>query len=129
MSHNFQANLKAMRNKKGLSQSDLARLVWGTVTDARGYEVAKNRDRISAYESGRASPKEENLVSLAEVLGVSVRELSPEGAGLLAVNTPSTVSMRVLEGGGGVHLEVNTITSLAVASQIIVLLSADEDAK
>ena len=121
----FQHNLKELRTNKGLSQSDLARLIWGTQTDARGYEVARNRDRISAYERGRASPEEVNLAKIAEALGVSVSELAPELSGQRGRSAPATVTMRVLE-GGNVHLEVNTITTLAIASQVIAALSAGE---
>jgi transcriptional regulator with XRE-family HTH domain len=121
----FQHNLKQLRTSKGMSQSDLARLIWGTMTDQRGYEVARNRDRISAYERGRASPEEENLKKIAEALGVTASELAPELSGQRGRNAPATVTMRVLE-GGNVHLEVNTITTLAIASQVIAALSAGE---
>jgi transcriptional regulator with XRE-family HTH domain len=124
----FQHNLKELRTNKGLSQSDLARLILGTQTDARGYEVARNRDRISAYERGRASPEEENLEKIAEALGVSASELAPELSGQRGRNAPATVTMRVLEGGVNVHLEVNTITTLAIASQVIAMLSEDDPA-
>ena len=124
----FQHNLKELRVSKNLSQSDLARLIWGTMTDGRGYEVARKRDRISAYERGRASPEEENLAKIAEALGVTASELAPELSGQRGRNAPATVTMRVLEGGAKVHLEVNTITSLAIASQVVAALSEGDDA-
>ena len=124
----FQHNLKQLRTSKGMSQSDLARLIWGVMTDKRGYEVARNRDRISAYERGRASPEEENLAKIAEALGVTASELAPELSGQRGRNAPATVTMRVLEGGVNVHLEVNTITTLAIASRVIAALSEGDPA-
>src|SRR4051812_8333081 len=38
-----QTVLRAML-QKGWNQSDLAKAMWGTIVDSRGYKVAKNRD-------------------------------------------------------------------------------------
>ena len=69
---NFSERLYQARTAAGLSQSDLAREVWGVQTTTEGYEVAKNRDRISSYERGKSAPKKDNLMKLADVLGVQV---------------------------------------------------------
>jgi len=48
----FATRLYELRTEAGMSMSDLARKIWGTTTDARGYPVAKNKDRISRWEKG-----------------------------------------------------------------------------
>jgi transcriptional regulator with XRE-family HTH domain len=77
---------EAMLDKR-MSASDLARAVWGTATDFRGYKVARNRDRIGHYLAGVSYPEPDNLKKLAEALGLPIEELviddpRPEGSGL-----------------------------------------------
>jgi transcriptional regulator with XRE-family HTH domain len=70
--------------KLGMSSSELARQVWGTTTDKRGYTVARNRDRIGHYLAGTSYPEAENLAKLAAALGVPVETLAierPAGVG------------------------------------------------
>lgn len=69
----FAARLRQGMN--GRNNSDLAREVWGTIKDVRGYNVAKNRDRIAAYLNGSAYPEPENLAKIADVLGIPIEEL------------------------------------------------------
>lgn len=69
--------LKAMLRKK-LSQSDLARAIWGDTKDARGYKVARNRDRITHYLKGRAYPEPGNLKKLAKALDLEIEALQVE---------------------------------------------------
>ena len=45
--------LAAQMAARGFNRSDVARAIWGTVPDTRGYDVAKNRDRIGAYLQGQ----------------------------------------------------------------------------
>jgi len=110
-----------------MSQSDLARKIWGTTKDNRGYIVARNRDRVSAYERGKAQPTHENLTAIAKALGVTVEDLAPD---LLAADMGAeapTIGMTMVKNRHDrVHLQVNTITSLEKASQVIALLSKGE---
>jgi len=62
---------------KSWSQSDLARAMFGTMTDNRGYDVAKGRDRISNYMSGKTEPNYETIMHMARVLEVPVESLLP----------------------------------------------------
>jgi len=71
----FASTLRELMIAKRISASDLARGVWGTTTDGRGYEVAKNRDRVGHYLAGRSHPSKENLGKIAKVLGVKVEVL------------------------------------------------------
>jgi transcriptional regulator with XRE-family HTH domain len=67
-----------MKDKNNMSPSDLAKLVWGTTKDRRGYTVARNRDRIGHYLAGTSYPDPANLERIAEVLDVPVEELAVE---------------------------------------------------
>lgn len=107
--------------------SDLARKIWGTVTDTRGYEVPKNKDRISRWERGDQSPEPHNLQLLAEALDMTPEELAPDlTASAIDRDDHPAVNMTMIQGQPGrVHLVVNTLTSLEIASKIIALLSSD----
>jgi transcriptional regulator with XRE-family HTH domain len=71
---------------QNLSNSALARRIWGTTKDARGYDVSRNRDRISAYLSGDSLPNRDTRPKLAAALGLTevelfgVEPLPPEAA-------------------------------------------------
>jgi hypothetical protein len=60
----------------GVKPADLARMVWGTTVDSRGYTVPRNRDRIGSYLSAQSYPEPDNLRKLADALGVPVEELA-----------------------------------------------------
>ena len=62
--------LKEQMDAHGLNNSDLARRIWGTTVDSRGYTVAQNRDRIGVYLSGRSYPNLETRYKLGEVFQV-----------------------------------------------------------
>lgn len=123
----FKQRLYQLRRDKGWSQSEVARRAWGVVTDGRGYEVARNRDRISAYEAGRDIPTRENLEKLAEILGVGVADLAPDlvlagkSAGR-SVEKPATFEMKVLSGTNEAHIKVDAVVGMAVAVQIAAIL-------
>lgn len=72
----FAEALRAALRRKGMSASDVAREIWGSTTDRRGYSVAKNRDRIGLYLNATAYPDEESLKELARVLDVTMEELT-----------------------------------------------------
>jgi hypothetical protein len=75
MHREFADRLTKWMNDAGLKQSDLARKIWGTTKDKRGYEVARNRDRISSYLAGVGLPEPENLQKLADALGCEPGDL------------------------------------------------------
>lgn len=126
----FADRLKELRVERGLSQSDLARLIWGETTDERGYKVANKRGRISAYEAGRAIPEPHNLTSLAEALGVTIEELAPDVVAAAVDHAEPEIAINMVPGGDGVvHLQVNTLVDLDTAMQIGVLLSRSQAAK
>jgi hypothetical protein len=71
----FADKVRDAMNRKGLSASDVARLVWGSTKDARGTVVARNRDRMGAYLAGVSLPDPTNLEALGQVLDIPVAEL------------------------------------------------------
>jgi transcriptional regulator with XRE-family HTH domain len=73
----FAAALKAAMARQGLTASQLARLVWGTIKDKRGYDVSRGRDRIGHYLRGTSYPDPANLIRLAAALGVPAATLVP----------------------------------------------------
>jgi hypothetical protein len=74
----FAEKVHAAMLKKRMNISDLARAIWGSVTDYRGFTVAKNRDRAGFYLAGESYPNEENLRKLAKALDLNVDELRVE---------------------------------------------------
>lgn len=77
----FARNLFKLMTDRGLSQSDLARALWGETTTPEGKTVAKGRDRISVYLKGRTVPTPATLKRLAEALSVPLEELAPDVMG------------------------------------------------
>jgi hypothetical protein len=74
----FRDNLLKGMAAKHMSGSDVARAVWGVKTDARGKQVARNRDRMTHYLAGRGYPRPETVLKLAEVLGLDPKDLERE---------------------------------------------------
>lgn len=72
----FAEKLAAAMKEQGLNASEVARRIWGTKKDRRNYDVARNRDRIGHYLSGRSYPEPENLRKLAEAVGLTVEQLA-----------------------------------------------------
>jgi transcriptional regulator with XRE-family HTH domain len=126
-----------------LSAAEVARRVWGTSTDKRGYEVAKNRDRIGHYLAGTSYPEPENLQKLADAVNVPVDKLAiAERPRPLLTRPPRSVKETIAElqpeniqifliGDG---LEMAALTMIKrpmrteLAMQIIKLLREDENA-
>ena len=124
----FATSLYRARVDKGWSQSELARRIWGSIKDARGYDVARNRDLISSYERGRSAPSRENLEQLATALGLTPEQLAPDLAAPDVEKSMPAISMTMVEGRPDkVVLQVNKITTLGVAAKVIALLSEDEE--
>lgn len=63
--------------EKDMTAADLAREVWGTMTDERGYTVPRNRQSIGKYMRGKSAPTNEVKRKLAEALGVPYTTLFP----------------------------------------------------
>ena len=62
----FRRRLKELMDARGLTQSGLAAEIWGRTVNTEGKDIAKGRDRISVWVSGRNFPDRENLEKLAK---------------------------------------------------------------
>lgn len=123
----FARRLHELMLAKGLSQSELARSIWGKTVDSRGYDVAANRDRISSYLKGRSVPEPANMAKLAKTLGVAVAELAPDAVASAVDRADPAVSMTMIAGHADkTHLRVNQLVHLDIAAKIIALLSEGE---
>jgi len=72
----FAALLDAAMKRMDVKPADVARMVWGTMVDSRGYTVPRNRDRISSYLAAQSYPDPENVQKLADALGIPVEKLA-----------------------------------------------------
>jgi len=75
---NFAKRLAKIMADREMTQSKVAAEIWGRVENKKGAWVAKGRDRLSVWTSGKNFPDRENLEKLARVLGVSVSDLAPD---------------------------------------------------
>jgi transcriptional regulator with XRE-family HTH domain len=126
---NFGRRLQQILDQKGMNYSDLARLVWGKTTTKSGYEVAKNRDRISVYIAGKAFPDPRNLKKIADTLGVEIADLAPEHVGDAMIDQQNpTYSITKVQGESDqVFLRVNKLVPEQVAAKIMFLLATNYD--
>lgn len=126
-----QVVLKAML-KKNLSQSDLAREIWGTTKDSRGHDVARNRDRITDYVKGRAYPEPKNLEKLAEALELPIEALqierSNKGVSRLASNQADVQLHLLAAEPDRCLLIVQKIISTKLALEIAKLINDERQA-
>jgi hypothetical protein len=137
----FANALRAAMLKSKLSASEVARRVWGTTKDSRGYEVAKGRDRIGHYLGGLSYPEPGNLAKLAKAVGVSQEELTLERRPPPVVREPRGVretieqltpeDIQIVFIGGdpsNVRLVMNQVTHWKIAQKIIALLKENPTA-
>jgi transcriptional regulator with XRE-family HTH domain len=125
----FGRRLQQILDQKGMNYSDLARAVWGKTTTKSGYEVAKNRDRISVYVSGKAFPDPRNLKKIADTLGVEIADIAPEHVGDAMIDQQNpTYSITKVQGESDkVFLRVNKLVPEQVAAKIMFLLATNYD--
>jgi hypothetical protein len=121
----FSCKLVDLMARNGLSQSDLARAIWGTLIDPRGRDVARNRDRISNYVRGLQLPSPATVKKLADVFGVEPAELQPSLAVPPGqVGQPVNISLTAISGRPDVVLlTVNKRMPMKIALQILALLA------
>ncbi len=110
--------------KRGISQSDLARLVWNeTRTDSKGFEQVVGRDRISAYINKKAMPSPATLQKIADALEMNVHELAPNLTAAAVEKDSPALEMKMIEGHPDkVLLRINQLVPLSVAAKIIAMI-------
>jgi transcriptional regulator with XRE-family HTH domain len=125
----FARRLHQLMTQKGWSNSDLARQVWGETTDTKGYTVAKNRDRVGVYLRGEGLPEPATLEKIAGVFGITKEDLAPDLTAAAVDRDKPEIGFTMVQGHTDrVHLQINTIVSLSVASQIVALIEQAKSA-
>ena len=124
----FARRLSDLLIQHGMRQSDLARAMYGEELDkTTGRPVAKHRDRISMWVSGKNLPDPTNMALLAKTLGVSPEHLA-EPLVAQAVDRERS-SLQIIQAAGHpdkVHLKVDMLVPQRVASRVMALLVGDE---
>jgi transcriptional regulator with XRE-family HTH domain len=121
----FGRKLEQAMLKKDWSQSDLSAKVWGRTTDSRGYDVAKGRDRISAYIKGQSVPTPKNLKKIADALSMTPDELLPP-ASVAAEKAKPTFALSPIEGRSDfykLHINMELTVQLVEMTEITEYLS------
>lgn len=120
MKTEFAERLQRIMSERRISQSDLARLIWGTMKDERGYTVAKNRQILGKYISGTVEPRLATKRAIAGVLGVPLSALDPNndplsrpGSGIYVEKVDKDTA----------RIEVRMVVPREVAHEIVALLS------
>ena len=120
----FARRLHQVMLEKKISQSDLARRMWGSTTDSRGFNVAKNRERVCIWLKGKSYPDQINLQRLADTLGMKIEELAPDMvAGAVERENPEVQFTMAAGHSDKVYLRVNKLVPMALAAKIVTLLS------
>lgn len=74
----FAKKLKQLMEAREMSQSDVAAKIWGRRRTDEGIDVARGRERLSGWISGKNFPDRETLEKLANALEATVEDLAPE---------------------------------------------------
>ena len=121
----FSRKLQHLLNEREMSQSDLARLMWGQTAMPNGYPAAKNRDRVSKWLAGKSLPDGRSLEKLCAVLECDPSALAPSVVtGGVEAQHPE-LRMTVIAGHRDlVHLTFNTVLPLEAAVQMIAIYKA-----
>lgn len=121
----FAVNLTRLREHRGLNKSELAKELFGTETDSRGYTVARNRDRIGSWESAKSRPTPDNLLLLADFFRLDPAVMAPDLVGADASRAPQAASMRVLEATPDkAHIELNVVLPVTLAAKVMALVAS-----
>lgn len=122
----FARRLFQEMQKRGWSQSDLARAAFGQHKNTEGYTVARGRDRISVYLRGMQIPDPKNLAKIAKALHLKPEELAPDLFSAQVDREHPEIAIHQAAGAPGhVHLIVNKLVPASIAAQIFALLNAE----
>lgn len=113
---------KALRDK-GVSQSELARMVWGE-NPAGG---ARGRDQVNMFCRGRKLLGISRAKEFASALNVPLEDIYPVGLRSEALDASEKTVIKMTDVGGGMfHISLNKILSAKQAAKIIAIASAED---
>ena len=125
----FAKRLVEFMARRNMSQSDLARAVWGNFVDARGHDTARSRDRISCYVRGLQMPEPKTAKAIADALGVSPVDLIPSLDKPASRGAAPDLAMSVVAGRPDTALlTVNKMIPLELAVKVLAMLAQAEGA-
>jgi transcriptional regulator with XRE-family HTH domain len=125
---NFAKRLKTLMDMREMTQSKVAAEIWGRVENKKGAMVAKGRDRLSVWTSGKNFPDPENLQKLARALKVEVSELAPEAELRAATHGAADWSFtKPADGSDRVFVQIAKFVSPRIAHEIQGLLLKDQE--
>jgi hypothetical protein len=113
-----------------MSQSQLARLVWGeTTTDSRGYDRVVGKDRISVFINHGRVPRTWVIEKIAKIFKVDPEDLCPEAFDKATPAQIPALRIETLDGREDrVLLRVNRVVPGEIAAKIYALImSADKE--
>lgn len=116
----FPDRLQRYMDDKRMTRADLARHIWGNMTDERGYTVPRNRQTISKYLSGKSAPSDTTVRLMAEALGVGYTDLMPNAD---PVNRPGSGIVMTAVGSSKYRLDLSLVVPADVAGKVISLIS------
>jgi len=119
----FSRKLRRIMREQQMSQSDLARALWGATQTPAGTPAARHRDRISKYCAGRTVPDPTTLLKLAKALHCRPEDLAPSI--VVAEHEQEHPEMRMTLIAGRrdhVHVTLNTVLPLADFLQIAAIV-------
>jgi transcriptional regulator with XRE-family HTH domain len=110
----FARNLYRLMQRKGWSQSELAR------------RADMTRASVSDYINARATPTPHSVLNLARALGVKEHEVMPNHIASAVRDDAVNFEMKVSDGNPNlVRLRMDRLVSLETASKISILLAED----
>lgn len=121
----FARNLDKHLKAKGWSASDLAAAIWGRKKDARGYDVAIGRDRISVYLAGKSYPDNKNLNLIAMALEVNAEDLAPDITA--ATVEAETTDAAMTQVGDKTLVQVRKLLTFDQAVRIMAIINEGHD--
>jgi transcriptional regulator with XRE-family HTH domain len=116
----FAKRLREIMDERGLSQSDVAAKIWGKYTNTENKHVARGRDRISVWLSGKTFPDDNNLEKLAKALRVERSDLASDDELQALDRSTPTVSI-VLYSDNRALVSINQVFPLKTALEIMAI--------
>lgn len=115
----FRNRLAWAMAEKNMSASDLARALWGEVTDARGYTVAKGRDRMTHYLAGAIYPSPDLIERIAKILEIDPNSLARDEA---LVSKPIPASGHITRQTNKLDMSINIVSPVGGKSLVMVTI-------